>query len=503
MNIAEALDRNKIFFPDRDAIVYGRKTWSYQRFWEDANRAANALVSLGVRRGDKVCLFLTNGPEFLLAYYACQKLGAVCVSISSMSKADEVDYMANDCEGGVLVTEAALLSEVPARDRIPGVRTVVSIDDGAADRSWAELLATASPEFPTIAATRDDGAAIIYTSGTTGKPKGVVLTHGNVVSNTNATKYMTGMRGDDRVLCFLPVYHSFAQNFIFNAVVQASCTLVLHKKFEMEPILKSLRDNRITNWYAVPPVYILLLNHPDASAVDEALRTVRYCFSAAATMPGEVARRWKDRFGLDVNEGYGLTETTPFASYNHEFRHKEGSVGTAIMNVEIAIMDPAGSEVPRGEAGEIWIRGPNVMKEYYRKPEATLETIVDGYLRSGDIGYMDEEGYLFIVDRLKDMINAAGLKIWPREVEEVIYTHPNVRECAVIGVPHEVYGESVKAVIALRQPGTGAEEIIELCKKHLADYKAPRIVEFVAELPKNPTGKILKRELRAREQTRA
>jgi len=201
-----------------------------------------------------------------------------------------------------------------------------------------------------------------------------------------------------------------------------------------------------------------------------------------------------------VNEGYGLTESTPFATYNHEVRHKEGSVGTAIMNVEVRIVDPEGNEVPRRELGEIWIKGPNVMKGYYRKPEATAETVVNGWLRSGDIGYMDEEGYVFIVDRLKDMIDSAGLKVWPREVEEILYAHPNVRECAVIGVPHEVFGETVKAVVALRSPGaTSVEEIVAHCKKSLADYKAPRIVEFLEDLPKNATGKILKRELRDRE----
>lgn len=500
MNIADALDRNKIFFPDRDAVVYGVRTWSYRDFWEQACRAANALDGLGVGRGDKVCLFLTNGPEFLFAYYACQKIGAVCVSLSSMCKAYEVEYMVNDSEGVVIVTEEALLGEVPSRDKIPGVRTVITVDQGAADRRWSELLASAAPTRATWRAAPDDGAALIYTSGTTGHPKGVVLTHGNVISNTNATKYMGGMKGEDRALCFLPLYHSFAQNFIFTASVQAGCTFVLHKKFELEAVLKSLRDDRITRWYAVPPIYIMVLNHPDTAAVDEALRAVRYCFSAASIMPGEVARRWKERFGLDVNEGYGLTETTPSSTYNHEFRHKEGSVGTPIMNTEVLIAGQDGSEMPCGEPGEIWIRGPNVMREYYRKPEATKETLVNGFVRTGDIGYVDEEGYLFIVDRLKDMINSAGLKVWPREVEEVLYLHPNVRECAVIGVPHEVFGESVKAVIALRQPGeTTAEEIVELCKKHLADYKAPRVVEFVSELPKNPTGKILKRELRTRE----
>jgi long-chain acyl-CoA synthetase len=497
MNIADALDRNRIFFPDRDAIVYEGESRSYARLWEETNRMAGALASLGIRKGDKVCLFLTNCPEFIIAYYACQKLGALCVSVSSMSKADEVSYMANDCEASVFITEKALLGDVPGRSEIPGVRTLVTLDSSEGDRTWPELLASGNPEFPTLRTERDDGAAIIYTSGTTGKPKGVVLTHGNVVSNTNAAKYLCDMQGDDRAICFLPIYHSFAQNFIANSSVQAACTLVLHKKFEPESILRSLKENRVTRWYSVPPIYIMLLNHPETAAVDQAMERVRYCFSAASSLPGEVARRWKERFGLDVNEGYGLTETTPFATYNHEFRHKEGSVGTAIMNVEILIADPQGKEVPRGDLGEIWIKGPNVMREYYGKPQDTLEAIVGGFLRSGDIGYMDEEGYVFIVDRLKDMINSAGLKIWPREVEEIIYTHPNVRECAVIGVPHDVFGETVKAVIALKEPGrTPQDEITTLCKKKLADYKCPRVVEFVPELPKNPTGKILKRELR-------
>ncbi len=498
MNIADSLDRNRIFFPEREAIVYGDCTVTYEAFWRDANRLANALEGLGVGRNDKVCLFLTNCPEFIVAYYACQKVGAVAVSLSSMCKADEIAYMINDSEGVVLVTEPGLLDQVPGRDKIPGLRTVVTVGGPGGDRTWEDLLAGGSDAYDTVYTDRHDGAAIIYTSGTTGKPKGVVLTHGNVVSNTNAARYMCQMRPDDRAICFLPIYHSFAQNFIFNSVVQAGCTLVLHKKFEIDEVMDSLARNRVTRWYAVPPIYIMMLGDPRSP---DAMKTVRYCFSAAASMPGEVARQWQERFGLPVNEGYGLTETTPFSTYNHEYRHKVGSVGTAVMDVEIRIADPDGNEVARGDLGEIWIKGPNVMKEYYRKPEETAEAVCDGWLRSGDIGYMDEEGYVFIVDRLKDMINSAGLKIWPREVEEVIYTHPNVRECAVIGVPHEVFGETVKAVIALKEPGkTTAEEITDLVKERLADYKAPRIVELMDDLPKNHTGKILKRELRAREQ---
>lgn len=497
MNIADMLDRNNVFFPEREAIIYAGRTITYRDFWENVKRAANAFQGLGVGRGDKVAVFLTNCPEFIFTYYACQSFGAVCVSISSMSKADEVEYMVNDSEAVLLVSEKALSGELPSRTATPGLRNIVLTDGVGGDREWSELLLGAKAQGKTVSTLREDPAAIIYTSGTTGKPKGVVLTHGNIVSNTNAVKFMTGLKPTDRRICFLPIYHSFGQNFIFNAAVQAGCTLVLHKKFEMEPVLESLIANKVTRWYAVPPVYIMMLNHPDRARVDEAMRNVTYCFSAASTLPVEVAVKWKERFGLDVMEGYGLTETSPFATYNHELKHKTGSVGTAINDVEVIIADSDLNELPRGETGEILIRGPNVMKGYYKRAEDTAATIVNGYVRSGDIGYMDEEGYVFIVDRLKDMINAAGLKIWPREVEEILYTHPNVREAAVIGVPHEVYGESVKAVISLKNPGaTEAQELIDLCRAKLADYKVPRTVEFVADLPKSPTGKILKREIR-------
>jgi long-chain acyl-CoA synthetase len=229
----------------------------------------------------------------------------------------------------------------------------------------------------------------------------------------------------------------------------------------------------------------------------EAMQSVTYCFSAAASMPEKVAHEWKDALGLDMHEGYGLTESTPFATYNHEIRHKFGSVGTSIMNVEVQIIGESGRKLPAGEPGEILIRGPNIMKEYFGKPKETQEAVKDGWLRTGDIGYLDDEGYLFLVDRLKDMINNAGLKVWPREVEEVLYHNPKVRECAVIGVPHDIYGETVKAVISTT-PGVELtkDEVQSYAKEHLSDYKVPRVVEFVDELPKNATGKIMKRELR-------
>lgn len=498
MNIAASVERNSKFFPDTEAISFQGRSWTYSMLDEEASRAANALAQIGVRRSDKVCLFIGNRPEFIFIYYGCQKIGAVVVAISSLSKADEIEYMVNDSEAVAIITEEKLRNNIPPQNTLPKLKKVISVDApyGQED-SWSALLKGAEAECRALNANPGDGAVIIYTSGTTGKPKGVVLTHANVISNTTAMKYMWDMRQDDRSLCFLPIYHSFGQNGIIVASVEAGSTIVLMKKFDLEEVIDTFGKAKITRWYAVPAVYIAVLNHPDTARVDKAFKTIRYCFSAAAALPVEILRQWEERFKVKVNVSYGLTETSPASTYNHEYRRKPGSVGTPMMNIEIGIFGQDGQELDAGQTGEIWIRGPNTMKEYYRRPKETAETLVNGYVRTGDIGYLDDEGYLFLVDRLKDMINSSGLKVWPREVEEVIYTHPNVSECSVIGVPNPVYGESILAAIIEKEPGKTAEkEIIDLCKSRLADYKAPHMVKFVSELPKTPTGKILKRVLR-------
>ena len=259
-----------------------------------------------------------------------------------------------------------------------------------------------------------------------------------------------------------------------------------------------MREEKVTRWHAVPTIYILILNNEEfRDEIDAAFASVNFSFSAAAAMPAEVARQWGERFGLKISEGWGLTETTPSCTYNHEFRHKAGTVGTPIENVEVQVWDANLQPLPPGQVGELVVKGPNVMKCYYNNPEATAETIVNGWLRTGDVGMQDEEGYFLIVDRVKDMVNSAGLKIWPREVEEVLYEHVAVAECAVIGVPDALYGESVMACVVLREGAeVTPEELIGLCKAKLASYKAPKIVEFMDCLPKNPSGKILKTELR-------
>jgi long-chain acyl-CoA synthetase len=302
------------------------------------------------------------------------------------------------------------------------------------------------------------------------------------------------MTEGDRGLCALPMFHCFGQNAIMNALVTAGGTLVLHERFVPDAFVAAVAAHRITILYAVPTMYILFLSMPTAD-----FRSVRLCFSAAATLPNDVEARWHATHGHWIQQGYGLTETSPFASYNHELAFRRGSVGTPIENVEMKIVDAEDREVTDGELGEIVIKGPNVMKGYFGDPAATAAAIRDGWFHSGDIGYRDADGYYFIVDRLKDMINVAGFKVFPREVEEVLFRHPAVKEAAVVGVADAVRGEAVKAFVVLQEgAAVTAEGLQALCRASIASVKVPEHIEFVAALPKNPTGKILKKELRTR-----
>jgi long-chain acyl-CoA synthetase len=305
-----------------------------------------------------------------------------------------------------------------------------------------------------------------------------------------------GVRHGDRLLLFLPLFHVFGQNAIMNAGFTACATVVLHRRFVPDQVLASIARERATMFFAVPTIFITLLAM-DLDRHD--LSSIRYEFSAAATMPEEISRRWTARFGRPVFEGYGLTECSPFAAYNHDFRHKLGSVGTPVENTDVRILGDDEQEVPLGTWGEICIQGPGVMQGYWGKPEDTARAIRGGWLHSGDIGTMDDEGYVFIVDRVKDMINVSGFKVWPVEVEQALYRHPAIREAAVYGVSDPVKGEAVKAAIILKDGARATpEEIIAFCRERLAVYKAPDAVDIVAELPKSATGKILKRVLRTR-----
>ncbi len=496
MNIAQNIERATRQFPDATAIAFEGQTITYRALSAAVDRAAHGLAALGIAPGDRVALFLPNIPAFAIAYLATVKLGAIAVSVNSMLTTEELAYVLSDAGAQALFTTADLLpAAAPLVDALIQASHVIICEDSAAGHPvLASLGADHGEPFPMRDMDRDTPAAILYTSGTTGQQKGATLSHGNVVSNMYATGHALHLRPSDCVLLFLPLFHCFGQNFIMNTAFNSGAAVSLHRRFVPDTVLAALASDDVTIFPAVPTVYIALLS---AGVPRARLAGVRYYFSAAATMPVEVANRWRETYGGAVYEGYGLTETSPFASYNHEWRHRPGSVGAPLEMVEMQVFDPDEHEVPVGTWGEIVIKGPNVMLGYWNRPEETATALRGGWFHTGDIGYMDEDGCFYLVDRVKDMINSAGFKIWPREVEEVLYRYPGVKECAVVGVADAYKGESARAYIVPTAPGAvQPEAIIAYCREHLAAYKVPAAVMVVEELPKSSTGKILKRVLR-------
>jgi len=494
MNIFQHLNRAATFFPDKTAILFEDRSISYDDLKDQSVRLANALKANGVGKGDRVVLFLPNIPAFAVCYYAVVSLGGVAVSVNAMLKSEELKYILNNSGAVMTCTTGELLPNLPLDDCRDLKTVLVCEGDAQGYATMDAWLAKGASEGVCLDMDSDDPAVLLYTSGTTGFPKGATLTHGNVVSNAWSTVHHAGYTRDDRMILFLPLFHVFGQNFILNATVVACGTVVLHRRFDPVKVLESIARDRVSMFFAVPTIYIHLLNM-DLSGYD--LSSIRYEFSAASTMPKEISARWTEQFGRPVYEGYGLTECSPFACYNHDFRHKFGSVGTPVENFEIRIFDEEDQEVPTGTWGEIVIRGPGVMQGYWNKPEETEKALRNGWLHSGDIGAVDDEGYVFIVDRVKDMINVSGLKIWPAEVEQFLYKHPDIKEVAVYGIPHPEKGEIVKAAVVPREGVVLTGEAVTMyCHENLAVYKVPAVVNIVEELPKSATGKILKRILR-------
>jgi long-chain acyl-CoA synthetase len=493
MNITQHVERGCHLFPDKPALIFEGKTFTYAELDRQANRVANGLRELGIHRSDRIALFLPNIPEFIIAYLGILKLGAIAVSLNAMLKSSEVKFILDDCGAKAVVTTADLVKNVPQAD-LPQLKQVLIAEGTTTEgSSLAELMANADSHARAVEMDRYAPAAIVYTSGTTGFPKGATLSHGNLISNSYSQQHCCGMQAEDRLLLYLPLFHCFGQNAVLNAGLNACATIVLHRTFDLTQILQSVVSDRITMFFGVPTVFLVLLN---LNTPKEQLKSVRFYFSAAAPLPNEVAQKWYDKYGMVIHQGYGLTETSPCASYNHDYIYKPGSVGTAIENVEMKVVNN-GKEVEPGELGEIAIRGPNVMLGYWNRPFETAEVIKNGWFYTGDIGQVDEDGFFYIVDRSKDMINVAGFKVYPTEVENVIYEHPAVAEVAVYGVPDFEKSEIVKANIVLK-PGESLTEkqMIAFCAERMAAYKMPKAIKFVDSIPKNPTGKVLKRVLR-------
>lgn len=492
--------------PDKVAIIVGETKLTYGQVHAYAQKLAGSLKKLGVERGQHVALMLPNVPQFTIAYYAVHYVGGVVVPLNVLLKGDEVQYHLDDSDSVAMIVWEGFLEHAQAGFARADVckhlvvakadPTDVAAPDGM--HNMTALIGTGEPVAELPDTMPDDTAVMLYTSGTTGRPKGAELSHFNMFYNAeySSTKLMP-LDEDTTALAVLPLFHSFGQTVIQNGVLSAGGTLVLLPRFEPKAALSLMQAHGVTLFAGVPTMYFALLNHPMA---DDVKLDLKFCAAGGSAMPVEVMKAFDAKFGVNILEGYGLSETSPVASFNTLHRPKKaGSIGVPIWGVEFRLEKDDGTVIEAtDEPGEICIRGHNVMKGYYKRPEVNAEQIEDGWFHTGDIATRDADGYYFIVDRKKDMIIRGGYNVYPREIEEVLYAHPAVGEAAVIGVPHDRHGEEVKAVVALKDGKKASEqEIIDYCKDKLAAYKYPRSVAFMDALPKGPTGKILKRELRS------
>jgi long-chain acyl-CoA synthetase len=491
VNLASNLVRSAQAYPDRPALRLGDDTVSYRGLDQASAQVAGLLNDHGVKAGDRVGIMLPNTPEFAVAYYGVLRAGGTVVTMNPLLKAREVSYYLGDAGARLMFVSPAFASEAQSGAKEAGAEVIV-VEPGG----FAQTLAATRPEREVIDRRDDDTAVLLYTSGTTGQPKGAELTHGNLVQNADiTTTELIELQPDDVIFGGLPLFHAFGQTCTLNTAVAVGACLTLLPRFDAGRALRILADHRVTVFAGVPTMFSALLHQPDRDSYD--VSRLRLCFSGGAAMPVEVMRAFEAAFDCIVLEGYGLSETSPVASFNHPHRErKPGTIGTPIQGVEMRLVDDDGNPVAPGETGEIAIRGHNVMKGYWHRPEATAAAIKDGWFRTGDIGRVDEDGYFSIVDRKKDLIIRGGYNVYPREIEEVMHEHPAVAEVAVIGLPHPDLGEEVGAAVALK-PGAAAttEELRDHVKRQVAAYKYPRKVWIVDELPKNATGKILKREI--------
>lgn len=490
MNLAHNLERSAYFFPDRPAVSQDGRTMTYAELNEAASKTAASLTRLGVRPGDLIALCAPNSTEWMVFYFGVLKAGAVAVTLSALLTGEELSHLIRHSRPRMIYASPEKLTDLE-KLRTEGLETIIAPDG---DVDLPRLLERGTASFRTVERDPEDTAAVLYTGGTTGTPKGVMLTHEGMSLSSYHVAHFERSTETDRALCFMPFNHVFGQIHIMNATILSAGCLELLPAFDMERVLDALGSGRVTRFYAVPTVYIRLLARED---LEQRLGKLRYCFSAAASLAGEVVKQWKERTGITIAESYGMTEGMPI-TYNHYYRHRVGSVGQSVLGVEIQIRDKEGRLLEKGEEGEICVRGRVVMKGYLNHPEGTQAAFWEkGWYRSGDIGRFDEDAYLYIVDRLKDLIISGGENVYPREVEEILYTFPEVEECAVVGLPDREWGEKVTAFI---KPKAGRAVEPEVMKKalkaRLSPFKVPKAYIVVSELPKSPTGKILKRELK-------
>jgi long-chain acyl-CoA synthetase len=531
MNLARLIEDNTARFGEYEFLHFGGQWHTNVEMNRLANRLGNALKHLGMEKGDRVGVQLLNCPQLIQAFFAAFKIGATLVPVNPALRADELAYIYQDAGMKVLISSLDGVDRIrEARRQAPLLKNLILIGDEIPDDAIAynQITKQTSDELVMEDTDNDDVAVILYTAGTTGKPKGVMLTHYNWYTHVSgyyelvlldiggvAVKGTThepdikrgkkvkkevevfGVKRDRISLITLPLFHGYGV-FAVNLEFLTGGKLVVLRRWDTEEAMKSIEQFKVTEFRGVPTMYIQLLNHPDAGKYD--LSSLQTCICGSAPMPLEVARRWKERYGIDIWEGYGLTEATTVNCGNVAGKRppKYGSIGKCYQKCNtIKIFDQDDKELQPGQIGEIVIKGPGVMKGYWNKPEETAAVLRNGWLHTGDIGYTDEDGYIYLTERKKDLIIRGGENVYPKEVEDVLHRHPQVLEAGVIGIPDPVYGEEVKAFVVLKASGSACEaELIDFCQQHLPAYKRPKSIRLMDSLPKSAVGKILRRELR-------
>lgn len=481
------------------ALIHQDRPISYAALDERADKVTASLAALGIRKGDRVALMVQNIPAFVEVYYGILRSGAVAVPMNVGYTSDEVAHILSDAEARAIVIAEPFCGVIDGlRDTLAMLDHVIVVGSARmGSQSYDQFLALNGTPVDAECA-EDDLACLVYTSGTTGRPKGAMLSHGNLLANLHQMSQvpLLAAEGSDIVLLVLPLFHIYALNVCLGLTIREAATAVLLERFDAAGSLEQIERHGVTVLYGAPPMYTAWLNTPGVE--DRDLGTVRLAVSGAAALPASVMEAFRDRLGVTIWEGYGLTETSPVLTSNAMGDEaKPGSIGRALPGIDLRLVDGSGDDVAEGDPGEIVVRGPNIFRGYWRRDQDTKEAFRSGWFHTGDVAYRDADGYLFIVDRKKDLIIVSGFNVYPREVEEVLYRHPKIAEAAVVGVAHPYSGEAVKAVIVLNDGESSTEEEIDgFCRRHLARFKCPSVIEFVSELPHTVTGKVLRRALR-------
>ncbi|MDQ0162710.1 fatty acid--CoA ligase family protein [Aeribacillus alveayuensis] len=509
MNLVKRLNEITRMHPEKNAYIFQNQPTTYGELGIYINRFAERLNQLGIKKGDHVALLLGNSPQFVISLYGSLKAGATVIPINPMYTQNEIEYILNNGDVKLVIALDKLLPLLEKlNERLPEFTQIIAcptpereLDIGQfpflkeKTQTFTNMINEGNSKFEGPTLSDDDVAVILYTSGTTGKPKGAMLTHRNIYSNAMDTGLYLQMNHQDKVIATLPMFHVFCLTVALNAPLMTGATVIIVPKFSPSEIFQVVRNYKATVFAGVPTMYSFLLQYEVGKAGD--LQSLRLCISGGASMPVALLQDFEKKFNVIISEGYGLSEASPVTCFNPLDRpRKPGSIGTNITNVVNKVVNELGEELPPGEVGELIVRGPNVMKGYYKMPEETSHTLRNGWLYTGDLAKMDEEGYFYIVDRKKDLIIVGGYNVYPREVEEVLYNHPDVVEAAVVGVPDPEFGEAVKAFVVKKNPDLTEGQLVDYCKEKLAKYKIPSLIEFLDELPKNTTGKILRRALK-------